>query len=601
MHRAIVTPSRRLSGRIHLRRLLGIALVAALLGLTLEAAAFPGVCIGKDPTPRFVHATQIVVMRNAAVTAVTIMIDYEGPLAPFALLFPVPADVEARDVKTVRRGVIRRLEQLSAPRFHAFYEHDPCATGAFEQDWDERMEVSGRGFLTPPELPTPEGRYAVPNLISAPIEPMFKRAENEFVYGVFPAQDAAMLSRLLTERGYHVSQATLDAFAPYLGASKRILMAEVRLEHVEILGPNRAQLGGVRYFTKRPHPGLPVRLGATNSKGQQDLLIYVLDPARRYQAAKYENLFLPTNVVVPPDSGRELRRVHNEAFDRARRGRSAFVTEYAWSTKGCGQPCPDAPLGLDELMTLGGDVLHPRSSAALRRRTSPRDELARRNALLAQHEYVLSRLHHRYTPAELPWDVELVEAAAMRGGTGVPSGPSGELSRTAHPGDRNELQVRYVSLHSWRGPASCLEPLRFRWGKRWATEARATRAVPLALDLFEPLGAVASRQSPAPVPPSSPGRRGDAGQDRKATSPARAPARRSPSCAAGSGADEGNAWPGALCFLVTAISRGVRRRRKRTPARKFVMFRRWPHLEPSSPAAKPPRRARQRALGGCAR
>jgi hypothetical protein len=35
----------------------------------------------------------------------------------------------------------------------------------------------------------------------------------------------------------------------------------------------------------------------------------------------------------------------------------------------------------------------------------------------------------------------------------------------------------------WARGTSCSSPRRFRWGKRWASLARAPRAVPLALDL----------------------------------------------------------------------------------------------------------------------
>jgi len=36
---------------------------------------------------------------------------------------------------------LSRFEQLSAPRYHAFYEKDPCEPGEVEQDWDVKYEA----------------------------------------------------------------------------------------------------------------------------------------------------------------------------------------------------------------------------------------------------------------------------------------------------------------------------------------------------------------------------------------------------------------------------------------------------------------------------
>ena len=119
------------------------------------ARAFPGLCVSKTEARCVLHTTHVVLMIHEGFSVVTLMVDYEGPLEPFALVVPVPGDVRLERIETLRRAFISRLEEVSAPRFHAFYEQDPCLSGPVEQQWQERLRPRDRGFLTPPILPPP--------------------------------------------------------------------------------------------------------------------------------------------------------------------------------------------------------------------------------------------------------------------------------------------------------------------------------------------------------------------------------------------------------------------------------------------------------------
>ena len=57
------------------------------------------------------------------------MPDYEGPLEGFAMVLLVPADVTVDKVTTLKRDFVDRLDSLSAPRFHEYWEQDPCDPG----------------------------------------------------------------------------------------------------------------------------------------------------------------------------------------------------------------------------------------------------------------------------------------------------------------------------------------------------------------------------------------------------------------------------------------------------------------------------------------
>jgi hypothetical protein len=119
----------------------------------------------------------------------------------------------------------------------------------------------------------------------------------------------------------------------------------------------------------------------------------------------------------------------------------------------------------------------------MREHQAARKEIERRRALTARQTYVLTRLHRRYAPSAVRRDLELRTAPPVSGGVGIPKGAAGELSSAALPAPENQLEVRFVALEPWTRAFDCAEPRRFRWGKRWASEARAPRAVPLALDL----------------------------------------------------------------------------------------------------------------------
>ena len=105
--------------------------LAALLALSLAifaapAGALPGFYVSKKSDKLAAHTTHLIVVRKGDVSVVTIAADYEGPLSPFAWVLPVPGDVTLERVKTLKMEYVDRVEKLTAPRFHEFWETDPC-------------------------------------------------------------------------------------------------------------------------------------------------------------------------------------------------------------------------------------------------------------------------------------------------------------------------------------------------------------------------------------------------------------------------------------------------------------------------------------------
>ncbi len=464
------------------------------------------------------HTTHEVVVKKGNVSVVTVMIDYDGPVAPFAVLMPVPSDVTVERVQAVKREFMARVEQLSAPRFHAFYEMDPCDQSLVVQDWEVRYEASGSGFLAPSFMPPPERNWTVSNEIGIATKPVFKRDESEFRFHVLQVRQAPDMKAWLSAKGYRATPEALGALTLGLHDRSKLLVAEVNTERVELLSNGGLQLGGIRYWSRQPVDTIESTLGLQNSAGIQDLFLYVLHPTERYQAKNYTNVFLPTNVEVEPDAAVRLAALYNALFDsELARKSSGVVTEFVWPTTGCGEPCPNAPLTLYELMSLGGDVMEsefvtsaarfpdpgpepeeeqqefelqqqdkkPAERAQARREhRKDRWELARRRALIARQRYVMSRLHFRYGRNSLPSDIDLEAAAGpVQGGIGIPQGPQGSLVNGTQAAKDNRFQMRFVSLFEWTKGASCPAPSRWRWGRRWKSLDTALRKVWLAEDL----------------------------------------------------------------------------------------------------------------------
>lgn len=465
----------------------GWPLALGMVTSATPALALPGFIAGKGSAARVSNSTQVVLLRKGDHTVVTVWADYEGPLDRFALVLPVPADVDLGDVKTLKRDSVDHLDEISAPRFHEFWEKDPCEPGEADQEWqrDLRVKESAQNFLGA-GLPDVSGGQKLPPEMLLDFEPQFKDGEYEFAL----VPSGKSVEAYLQKKGLSVPAGAKERLAKYEAKGQQMLVADVSASKVELGGARRALLSPIRFATREPYV-IPATLGLANSAGQQELIVYVLHPDERFEVKNYGNVFPPTNVTVDMAVKERMGEFYAGVHDAllAKEPRS-FLVEYAWPTiKHCGEPCPNAPLGIDELLSLGVDVVEadvPRAErlpkppplsdeekaqlraadkATRKRLTAQRREAARRRGVLARNSYVITRLHHRYDEKGLPEDVELVPAASVEGGLALPSGPDGEMSGSVEPAADNRLQIRYAAMHPNKKVLSCENPTRYRWGK----------------------------------------------------------------------------------------------------------------------------------------
>ncbi len=469
------------------RAALALASLLAVFLLAQPSRAFPGVFAGKGQARRISNATQVVLLQKGDRTVVSVWTDYEGPLDRFAIVLPVPSDVKLTDVRTLKRDPIDHLDEITAPRFHEFWEKDPCEPGEAEQEWERDLTVkdSASNFLAG-GMPDLSGGTKLPPELLLELTPEFK--DGEYSFKLFPKLQS--LEAYLRGRGMALPPGADAALAQYEGRNMQMLVADVATSKVELAGARRALLSPIRFATRLPYT-LPSTLGLLSAGGPQELLVYVLHPTDRFEAANYPNVFPPTNVNVDPSVKERLGDFYAGIHDAllAKDPKSVLV-EYAWPTvKLCGEPCPNAPLKIHELLSLGSDVLEadvPESEknpkpaeitdvereqmkgADRETRTrldEQRREVARRQALLARNSFVVTRLHHRYDAKKgLPQDLEVRSAAPVKGGIGVPVGPNAELPGAVEPAKENRLQVRYSTAYPSKRVVQCEAPQRWRWG-----------------------------------------------------------------------------------------------------------------------------------------
>jgi len=487
--------------RKHFAAALGLIVGLGALGVP-SARAFPGLFVGTTDAPRYNHSAQVVVFKKDGVTAVTVMPDYQGPLDKFAWLVPVPQDVKLADVRTLRRDIIDHIDQVSAPRFAEFWEMDPCEPGPAEQDWERNLKVEGGGFLGDPMLSEAAASKKVPKELLVVIDPEFR--DSIYKFSLIPA--GSDVGAWLKGHGYTMPAKAAPELAKY--SNQQFLVAEVDAKQIEIMGTDRAILTPIRFST-RENINIASTLGRANLKEKQELLIYVIDSASRYEVANYPNVFPPTNVKLDFKAKERMGELYSGLHDLIlSKTPGSFLVEYAWNTKGCGQPCATSLLSLAELLGVGSDMveaalpdkdknpdppemteeekesykkLKPKEKKEL---DAQRKEVARRKVLMARNEsYMLTRLHYRYGAAELPKDIELRPAGNVEGGIDLPKGPQGNASIEVKPTDKeSRLQTRFVNLHVSPSEVKCEERVRHRWGKAPRTY-RGLRKIWLAQDL----------------------------------------------------------------------------------------------------------------------
>ncbi|MGK0361882.1 MAG: hypothetical protein ACI9U2_004202 [Bradymonadia bacterium] len=445
---------------------------AALIALLpAPAAAFCGFFVSGADSKLYNNASQVVLMRKGQRTVLTMSNTYKGPTEDFAMVVPVPTVLQKDQVKTLPADVFSKIDQLSAPRLVEYWEQDPCYLPPPPRKF--MASSPGGGRPTVQSAPSAD-RFGVK------VEAQFTVGEYEIV--ILSANEANGLEGWLKANKYNIPAGAGEALAPYIQSGQKFFVAKVNIKKVKRDTHGDVVLSPLRFHYEDAQLRLPVRLGLLNASGKQDLIVYVLHPTSRFEAANYKNVFIPSNLEVLDDVRKGFGAFYAALFDRTleKAGGRAVVTEYAWQTSSC-DPCPVPPLQPSDIYTLGGDVFGAGKGSAAKQPRRPGQPFFGPSS-----SWVLTRMHTRYDKKSLDEDLIFVEAKPVVGGRGS-AGLSREKPGAVNMSSVNNFQGRYIMRNYWAGKVTCENP---RWG-RWGGPPNGGNKIKAASDLANaPRGAV---------------------------------------------------------------------------------------------------------------
>lgn len=426
-------PTCRASSRQFLRKTASGLVLLASLALARSAAAFCGFYVTGADSNLYANASMVVLMREGSHTVLSMQNNYEGPPEDFALIVPVPVVLSQEQVKTLPEDVFDRVDRLGAPRLVEYWENDPCQT-----PFDE-------------EAPTAAGGAGASGDGGGNVVVEAEFAVGEYDVVILSADDAAALENWLRDNDYNIPDGAEAALAPYVEAETKFFVAKVDPERVTF-EDGQARLSPLRFDYESQGFSLPIRLGLLNSPGTQDLIVNIL-ARQRYETINYPNVTIPTNIRVQNSVRDDFASFYEALFQRVvEQNPGAVVTEYSWAAQSC-DPCPTEPLSLDDLATLGADVILG---------LDPEGGLLPEGGFV---DYTLTRLHYRYTAESSDEDLAFTPARPIIGGRGIPD-EDGKLDTEVQVLDEgfNTFQGRYVILHPWTEDIACDDPVRGQWG-----------------------------------------------------------------------------------------------------------------------------------------
>jgi hypothetical protein len=404
--------------------------ILILIACTATANAFCGFFVSGADQKLYNNASHVVLLRKGNHVVMSMSNSYKGPPEDFAMVVPVPVVLHKKDVKTLAPDVFRHIDELTAPRLVEYWEQDPCGGGS-------PGDYLGMGGGSPKRAAMMEGAAKEKEDHGVKIEARFTSGEYEVL--ILSAQESSGLELWLKENHYKIPDGAAEALAPYVREQMKFFVAKVNVKKVKFDKNQQAQLSPLQFSFESSELRLPVRLGLLNANGQQDLIVYVLHPSKRFEVANYPNFTAVTNLDVANSVKKSFGEFYAALFDELlkRHDGKGVVTEYAWDTGSC-DPCPGPPLDESEVATLGASRVGD------------------------EGQWVVTRLHTRYDKQTLSEDLVFHAVPPLEGGRAVNSNMSGP--HTGKRSDTNNFQARYIIRHYWPKKLTCDKPTRGIWG-----------------------------------------------------------------------------------------------------------------------------------------
>jgi hypothetical protein len=386
----------------------------AFLFFATSAYSFCGFFVAKADTKLFNQASKVILARDGDRTVLTMANDYQGEVADFAIVVPVPVVLKKEQVHIGDPKIIDRLDAFSAPRLVEYFDPDPCQRLVY--DSIPRPMAAQEGAVKR------KGDAA----LGVKIEAQFTVGEYDIV--ILSAKESTGLETWLNQNGYKIPQGAAELLQPYIRSNTKFFVAKVNLGEYKKTG--LTFLRPLQMAFESPKFMLPIRLGMANAKAAQDLIVFALSPQGRTEVTNYRTVNIPSNFDIPVYVKNEFSDFYRAMFQRAyeKEGKNAVFVEHAWDMAWC-DPCAADPLTPDELRKSGvfWDQDQGRGSV------------------------FITRIHARYTRDKFPEDLVFQST-----------------------GNRENYQGRYVMRHPFKGKINCDEGKQYvrTLGQRQEKEAQ---------------------------------------------------------------------------------------------------------------------------------
>ncbi|MDJ0703244.1 MAG: DUF2330 domain-containing protein [Leptolyngbyaceae cyanobacterium MO_188.B28] len=380
------------------RFLIPIVIAIAVFCIAPAAWAFCGFYVAKADTNLYNQASQVAIARDGNRTVLTMANDYQGDVADFAMVVPVPVVLQEEQVHVGDPKIMERLDSFSAPRLVEYFDADPC------QPPPMPTSFPAGGVLRQSANEASARRDAA---LGVTVESQFTVGEYDIV--ILSARESDGLETWLRQNNYRIPRGASQLLQPYIRQGMKFFVAKVNLEAFDRSGFQ--SLRPLQMAYESPRFMLPIRLGMINAKSEQDLIVYLMSPQGQTELTNYRMVNIPSNEEIPVFVKNEFSDFYKDMFQTAyeKEGRNIAFLEYAWNMGGC-DPCSADPLNPDELRKSGVFWLPPNGRGNV----------------------FITRLHVRYTRDKFPEDLIFQETS-----------------------NRQFFQGRYILRHPFEGEADC--------------------------------------------------------------------------------------------------------------------------------------------------
>ena len=333
------------------------------------AFGFCGTYVGDGASTLQNRTSQIVLVRQADQTTLTLSSDYSGDAESFGLLIPVPPALVAEDISLVDPQWIQDIETYTNPRLVSYTCEDFDGWEPPEQR--AALGVSMPGAMMLSAMACADQGYSTsgdwwgdPMASESTVEVEAEIAVGEYDVVLLTAEESSDLLRWLNLNGYVIDQVAEAMLQEYIDAGSAFLAAKINLERVSLDEELRLSPLRLRYTSEAV--SLPLRLGTLNSTGVQDLVLHVISEIYdgAWGISNYDEARLDDECMSKELGDGSFSPFYDDVLTSSLApsadGSATWLLEYAWSVSPGGphcDPCPpeslDIPVPEETMAGLG--------------------------------------------------------------------------------------------------------------------------------------------------------------------------------------------------------------------------------------------------------